>query len=56
LKGLMFVCRSCHKYTMSEKCPVCGKETFTVHPARYSPDDRYARYRSPMAYSNQSRK
>ena len=33
-----------------EKCPRCGGKTVTVHPARYSPDDRYARYRSPLAY------
>ncbi len=38
-------------YTLKERCPVCGKQTVTVHPARYSPDDRYARYRSPQAYA-----
>ncbi len=48
---MMMKCVSCHKYTMAAKCPVCGAETTTVHPARYSPDDRYARYRSPLAYA-----
>jgi H/ACA ribonucleoprotein complex subunit 3 len=51
LKGLMFKCTQCGKYTLSEGCPSCGGRTVTVHPARYSPDDRYARYRSPLAYS-----
>lgn len=54
MRSLILVCRSCHKYTLSGECPVCGKQTVTVHPARFSPDDRYARYRSPLAYSAQS--
>lgn len=53
MKSLMFRCVECGKYTLSEKCPSCGGGTVTVHPARYSPDDRYARYRSPLAYENQ---
>ena len=50
MKGLMLKCAECGRYTMAEKCPSCGGKTITVHPARYSPDDKYARYRSPMAY------
>ena len=50
MKSLMVKCVGCGTYTLSEKCPRCGAHTATVHPARYSPDDRYARYRSPMAY------
>ncbi len=51
---MMLKCPDCKTYTLKEKCPVCGQQTATVHPARYSPDDRYARYRSPQAYlSNQ---
>jgi H/ACA ribonucleoprotein complex subunit 3 len=46
----MLKCSSCGKYTISEKCPYCGGKTVTVHPAKYSPDDKYARYRSPLAY------
>jgi H/ACA ribonucleoprotein complex subunit 3 len=51
MKSLMMKCASCRRYTMQTECPSCGTETVTVHPARYSPDDRYARYRSPLAYS-----
>jgi H/ACA ribonucleoprotein complex subunit 3 len=50
LKALVLKCSSCGKYTISEKCPYCGGKTVTVHPAKYSPDDKYARYRSPLAY------
>ena len=46
----MLKCAKCGRYTLAEKCPYCGGDTVTVHPARYSPDDRYARYRSPLAY------
>jgi len=50
MKSLMLKCAECGGYTLAEKCPNCGGKTVTVHPARYSPDDRYARYRSPLAY------
>jgi H/ACA ribonucleoprotein complex subunit 3 len=50
VKSLMLKCVECGRYTISEKCPNCGGRTVTVHPARYSPDDKYARYRSPLAY------
>lgn len=50
MKSLMLKCVECGRYTISEKCPNCGGGTVTVHPARYSPDDKYARYRSPLAY------
>jgi len=50
VKSLMLKCAECGRYTLSEKCPSCGGKTVTVHPARYSPDDKYARYRSPLAY------
>jgi len=54
LKGLMLKCVQCGRYTLSEICPGCGGKASTVHPARYSPDDRYARYRSPRAYESAS--
>lgn len=50
MKSLMLKCTSCGRYTLSDKCPSCGQMTSTVHPARYSPDDKYARYRSHLAY------
>ncbi|MDG6257056.1 MAG: RNA-protein complex protein Nop10 [Methanomicrobiaceae archaeon] len=32
-------------YTLSRICPRCGHATVSAHPARFSPDDRYGRYR-----------
>ncbi len=36
-------CEACASYTMKEEH--CGKRTKTAHPAKYSPEDKYARYR-----------
>jgi H/ACA ribonucleoprotein complex subunit 3 len=38
-------CPGCGKYTMKEKCPGCGSATKTPHPPKFSPEDRYGRYR-----------
>ena len=50
VKNLLFRCPKCTNYTMQEKCPRDGTPTVMAAPARYSPDDKYARYRSPLAY------
>ena len=52
MKSLMLKCPKCSRYTLSEECPDDGSETLAVHPAKFSPDDRYARYRSPLAYKS----
>jgi H/ACA ribonucleoprotein complex subunit 3 len=50
MKNLLFKCERCSRYTMDAKCPQCGEGTKMAAPAKYSPDDKYARYRSPLAY------
>jgi len=35
-------CLKCKKYTLKEKCPICNEPTVLAHPAKFSPDDRYA--------------
>jgi H/ACA ribonucleoprotein complex subunit 3 len=50
MKNLLFKCPKCSKYTMETKCSQCGEATIMAAPAKYSPDDKYARYRSPLAY------
>ncbi len=52
MKNLLMKCRNCMVYTMKDTCPRCGSPTAIAHPARFSPDDRYARYRSPLAYQD----
>jgi H/ACA ribonucleoprotein complex subunit 3 len=32
-------------YTLADHCPVCGGPTAPAHPPRFSPEDRYGRYR-----------
>jgi H/ACA ribonucleoprotein complex subunit 3 len=44
-ESLLRVCRSCARYSLRAKCPECGEPTRTPHPARFSPGDRYGKYR-----------
>lgn len=39
------VCRVCHGFTMSATCGKCDVPTAMAHPAKFSPDDRYGKYR-----------
>lgn len=50
MKNVLFRCVNCSRYTLEEKCPKCGGAAVIAAPAKYSPDDKYARYRSPLAY------
>ena len=45
---------SCGRYTLDVQCPACGSDTESAHPAKYSPDDKYARYRLASRYGKQS--
>ena len=38
-------CTKCNRYTLKEMCNKCGEYTINVHPAKFSPDDKYLRYR-----------
>ena len=51
LRFLLRKCSKCFHYTLKEKCPKCGEETNSVHPAKFSPDDKYMRYRLAERYS-----
>jgi H/ACA ribonucleoprotein complex subunit 3 len=41
----IFKCTGCLEYTISNKCPKCGEKAVTPKPAKYSPQDKYAKYR-----------
>lgn len=45
MKSLIRKCNKCMTYTMSEKCSHCGTETVMALPPRYSPADRFQKYR-----------
>ena len=36
-------CEKCKKYTMNEEC--CNQKTVSSEPPKFSPDDKYAKYR-----------
>ena len=38
-------CSECEHYTLKNECKKCNKPTVLVHPAKFSPDDKYARMR-----------
>jgi len=38
-------CKKCNKYSLKESCSACNEKTVSVHPAKFSPDDKYMRYR-----------
>ncbi|MEE9585921.1 MAG: RNA-protein complex protein Nop10 [Nitrososphaerales archaeon] len=50
MKPLMRKCKACNAYTFETVCPKCNGETTTHHPPKFSPDDRYARYRISERY------
>ncbi|HWY28280.1 MAG TPA: RNA-protein complex protein Nop10 [Candidatus Sulfotelmatobacter sp.] len=45
MKWLMRRCPKCSRYTLKETCPTCGTPTSNPHPAKFSPEDKYARQR-----------
>jgi len=45
MKSLMRYCDRCPRYTFEDTCPACGGKTRMPLPPRFSPDDRYGRYR-----------
>lgn len=49
-------CSACRTYTLRKACPDCGADASLAHPARFSPDDRYARYRLASRYEKSNRR
>lgn len=46
MRWLLGQCGKCRKYTLKRgKCPHCGGKVRVPHPAKFSPDDKYLRYR-----------
>ncbi len=53
MRFLLRRCVSCNRYTLKARCPACDADTESAHPAKYSPDDKYARYRLASRYAGQ---
>jgi len=41
-------CMVCGAYTLKRSCPKCGQKAVHAQPARYSPEDKYGKYRRMM--------
>jgi len=38
-------CIECGIYTLKERCPICNKKTVRPIPPKFSPEDKYGKYR-----------
>jgi H/ACA ribonucleoprotein complex subunit 3 len=45
MNSLIRKCRKCNTYTLEEHCARCGMETVPAIPPKYSPVDRFQKYR-----------
>jgi len=45
MSGRIRRCPKDFTYTLDKNCRICGKPTVTAHPARFSPQDHYGKYR-----------
>ena len=50
MKHLIRKCPNCCAYTLKRECDSCKVQTIDPHPPKYSPDDKYARYRIEDRY------
>ncbi|MEM0366934.1 MAG: RNA-protein complex protein Nop10 [Candidatus Nitrosocaldus sp.] len=50
MRHLLRKCFNCDLYTLKQECPRCHGITHDPHPPKFSPDDRYARYRIADRY------
>jgi H/ACA ribonucleoprotein complex subunit 3 len=46
--GKMKKCKKCGTYTFSEICPNCGSKTSNPEPPKFSPADKYGKYRRKL--------
>jgi H/ACA ribonucleoprotein complex subunit 3 len=46
---LLRICERCEKYTLKkDTCPYCGGKVRIPHPPKFSPDDKYLKYRMAL--------
>ncbi len=45
MKTEILQCSSCNNYTIEKKCKKCNTKTVTPKPAKFSPEDKYGKYR-----------
>jgi len=45
LRSRILKCTDCGSYTLKANCPKCGIPTVNTYPPRFSPEDKYGKYR-----------
>ena len=45
MKSLILFCNSCKFFTLSKSCTKCEMRTSNPLPPRFSPEDKYGKYR-----------
>jgi len=46
---LLRKCEKCGTYTLKkDKCPKCGGDVRVPHPPKFSPEDKYLKYRMAL--------
>jgi len=46
-------CLQCGRYTIDKgRCPYCGGALKNPHPAKFSPEDKYGKYRRMLKLSS----
>ncbi|MDP3066766.1 MAG: RNA-protein complex protein Nop10 [Methanobacteriaceae archaeon] len=53
MKMKMRRCRLCSEYTIQDQCPHCGGGVKVVYPPKYSPEDKYGKYRRMLKEQSQ---
>ena len=48
MKSLIYHCRTCDQYTLNSNCKKCGEPTIHPAPPRFSPEDKYGKYRRQL--------
>lgn len=48
MKSLLFYCNACDRYTLKPSCSKCGTRTVQSAPPRFSPEDKYGKYRRKL--------
>ncbi|UCH37991.1 MAG: RNA-protein complex protein Nop10 [Candidatus Bathyarchaeota archaeon] len=47
VKSILRKCSECRQYTLQmDQCPSCGGKLRIPHPAKFSLDDKYLKYRT----------
>ncbi len=48
-RWLLRKCLDCGRYTLkTDKCPYCSGKVRVPHPPKFSPEDKYGKYRRAM--------